>query len=206
MEDVEASGAEVTLHAGDVVGYNPYPNEVIDLLRSGSIRSIRGNHDRAVVTGDTTWFNPYAAEAVEWTRRELSEPSMGYLRSLPSSMEVRAGDLLVRVFHGSPRDEDEYVFPHEAGPHLLEEARCDVVVMGHTHVPYVMRTPRGMVLNAGSVGQPRDRDSRAAWVLLDTDGPRAELRRVEYDVSVVYDEILNRGLPQMLADRLLVGR
>jgi putative phosphoesterase len=197
---------DAILHAGDVVGYNPFPNEVIALLKSRGVRSIRGNHDRAVVTGDTTWFNPYAAAAVEWTRRELAEAAMGYLRSLPPSLEVEAEGLRVRLVHGSPRDEDEYVFPHEATPRLLEEAGCDVLIMGHTHVPYVMETPRGLVANAGSVGQPRDGDPRAAWILLDTDGLRAEVHRVTYDVSLVYEEIMKRGLPQMLADRLLVGR
>lgn len=206
MEAVEASGAEMVLHAGDVVGYNPFPNEVISRLRSEGVRSIRGNHDRAVLTGDTTWFNPYAARAVEWTREELSSGSMEYLRSLPPQMEVDAQDLTVGVVHGSPRDEDEYVYSHQASPLLLEEEGCDVLIMGHTHVPYVVRTPRGLILNAGSIGQPRDADPRAAWVLLDPSKPWAEVRRVTYDVTAVYDEVLSRGLPRVLAERLLIGR
>ncbi len=206
MSAVEESGAERVIHAGDVVGYNPFPNEVIRLLRQGGVQSIRGNHDRATVSGDTTWFNPYAARAVEWTRRRLTQASMEYLGSLPKELEVEVGGVRLKVVHGSPRDEDEYVFQHEATPHLLEEAGCDLLIMGHTHVPYVSRTPRGLIVNAGSVGQPRDGDPRAAWVLLNTSEPEAEVKRVSYDVTTVYEEIMRLGLPQMLAERLLVGR
>ncbi len=206
MDAVEYSGADMTIHAGDIVGYNPYPNEVVRLLGERGVRSIRGNHDRAVVSGDTSWFNPYAARAVEWTRGELTQASMDYLRALPSDMEVRAVGPAVKVVHGSPRDEDEYIFPHQATPALLEEGGCDVLIMGHTHVPFVLETPKGLIINAGSVGQPRDGDPRAAWVLLDPSGPRAEVRRVTYDVTSVYEESIRRGLPRMLAERLLVGR
>ncbi len=196
----------MTLHAGDVVGYNPYPNEVIEVLRSRRIASIRGNHDRAVASGDTSWFNPYAASAVDWTRGELTDESMEYLLGLPAEMTPRGMDLRVKVVHGSPRDEDEYIYPHEASLDLLDTAACEVLVMGHTHVPYVLESPRGLIINAGSVGQPRDADPRASWVLLDTSEQRAEVRRVTYDVPSVYEEIMAKGLPHMLADRLLVGR
>ncbi len=203
---MEASGSEAVVHAGDVVGYNSFPNEVIGLLKSRRIRSIRGNHDRAVVSGNTSWFNPYAARAVEWTREQLTETSLEYLRSLPPHLVMETGEATIRIVHGSPRDEDEYVFPQQASPLLLDEGECDVLVMGHTHVPFVLRTARGLVVNAGSVGQPRDGDPRAAWVLLDPEEPWAEVQRVTYDVTSVYDEVLRVGLPEMLADRLLVGR
>lgn len=203
---VEESGVEAVLHAGDVVGYNPYPNEVIQVLRSKSIDSIRGNHDRAVVSGDTSWFNPYAATAVEWTRGELTQESMEYLRSLPAETTPQGLGLALKVVHGSPRDEDEYIYPQQATPELLEEAGSDVLVMGHTHVPYILEAPKGLILNAGSVGQPRDGDPRATWVLLDTLKLKADVRRVIYDVTAVYQAILERGLPQFLAERLLVGR
>ncbi len=203
---VDEAGVEAILHAGDVVGYNPQPNEVIQVLRLRSIDSIRGNHDRAVVSGDTSWFNPHAARAVEWTRGVLTQESMEYLRSLPAEMTPQRLGLGMKVVHGSPLDEDEYIYPQHATPKLLEEAGSDVLVMGHTHVPYVLETPKGLILNAGSVGQPRDGDPRASWVLLDTLKLRAEVRRITYDVIAVYQSILDKGLPQFLAERLLVGR
>ncbi len=206
LATVDEAGAEAIIHAGDVVGYNSHPNEVIQVLCSRGINSIRGNHDRAVVSGDTSWFNPYAARAVEWTREELTQKSMEYLRSLPAETTPQGVGLSLKVVHGSPRDEDEYIYPQHATPQLLEEAGSDVLVMGHTHVPYVLETPKGLILNAGSVGQPRDGDPRATWVLLDTLKLRAEVRRTTYDVTAVYQSILDKGLPQFLAERLLVGR
>lgn len=203
---MEAAGAERILHAGDVVGYNPFPNDVIRLLQRRNILSIRGNHDRAALTGDTAWFNAHAAAAIAWTRSELSEASLAYLRSLRPQEGVMLDGRKARLVHGSPRDEDEYIFPHEATSALLPEADSDVLIMGHTHVPYVLPTAAGLVLNAGSVGQPRDGDPRAAWVLLDAAQGAAEVRRVTYDVAAVHDAVLERGLPQMLAERLLVGR
>ncbi len=206
MEAVADSGAEMTIHAGDVVGYNPFPNEVIRVLEAKRVRSIRGNHDRAVVSGDTSRFNAYAARAVEWTRGVLTQASQQYLMALPRDMKVEVMGLTLGMVHGSPRDEDEYVYSHQATPYLLEEGECDVLIMGHTHVPYVTKTPRGLIVNAGSVGQPRDGDPRAAWVLLDASALSAEVRRVTYDVTSVYEKILRLGLPQMLAERLLIGR
>ncbi len=206
LEVIEETGVEAVLHAGDVVGYNPYPNEVIRLLRSRRIESIRGNHDRAVVTGDTSWFNPQAARAVDWTRGAMTSESMEYLRGLASEIVPEGLGLRLKVVHGSPRDEDEYIYPQQATPMLLEEAGSDALVMGHTHVPYASETPRGLIVNAGSVGQPRDGDPRAAWVLLDTQKLKADVKRVTYDVTAVYQEVMKRGLPQFLAERLLVGR
>lgn len=206
LEAVEASGAEAVLHAGDVVGYNPYPNEVIHALRDHGVRSIRGNHDRAAVTGDTSWFNPYAAAAIDWTRARLSPGARRYLASLPPALDLEVAGVSIQVVHGSPRDEDEYILPHQASPVLLELAGTEVLVMGHTHVPYVRSTERGLLLNPGSVGQPRDGDPRASWALLDPGAREAEIRRATYDVRAVHDRVLEEGLPPVLAERLLVGR
>lgn len=188
------------------MGYNPYPNEVIGLLRRSGVQTIRGNHDRAAVTGDTSWFNDYAARAIEWTRRRLTDASLDYLKELKTSLEVPVGAQRLKAYHGSPRDEDEYIFAHQASPLLLQIADCEILVMGHTHVPYVLTTAEGLILNPGSVGQPRDGDPRAAWILLDATGPSGGIRRVTYDTTQVYQRIMSQGLPQLLAERLLLGR
>lgn len=206
LEAAEDAGAEAILHAGDVVGYNPFPNEVIELLRARGIRSIQGNHDRAALSGDTSWFNPYAAQAIAWTRTRLSKASKSFLASLPIERETEVEDLPVRVVHGSPADPDEYVFPQQAEASLLELARARVLVMGHTHFPFVMEAQEGLIVNPGSVGQPRDGDPRASWALLDLPEGGVELRRTTYDVRAVQEEILARELPAFLAERLSVGR
>jgi len=101
---LEHMDVDTILCAGDVVGYYPYPNEVIEIVKKYKIASIRGNHDVAVVTGDTSWFNPLAASAVEWTRNNISPENMTFLKKLPEKLTF--GD--IAVFHGSPSNPDEY--------------------------------------------------------------------------------------------------
>jgi putative phosphoesterase len=206
LEAAEEAGADHILNAGDVVGYNPFPNEVVRLLQSRGVQSIQGNHDRAALSGDTTWFNPYAAEAIAWTRGQLHEASERFLAGLPIELDTNHGGTALRLVHGSPVDPDEYVFPHQANASLLRLAGTEVLVLGHTHIPFVKKTGEGILLNPGSVGQPRDGDPRASWALLDLPEGNVELRRTPYDIQVVRREILACDLPTFLGERLLTGR
>ncbi|MFQ5987090.1 MAG: metallophosphoesterase family protein [Thermoplasmata archaeon] len=206
LEATEEAGAERVLNAGDIVGYNPYPNEVVSLLQSRGVASIQGNHDRAALSGDASWFNPYAARAIDWTRRQLDTASERFLAGLPIELDTNSADTTIRLVHGSPADPDEYVFPHQADADLLRLAGTEVLVMGHTHVPFVKKTKDGLLLNPGSVGQPRDGDPRASWAVLDLPEGDAELRRSTYDVEAIHEKILRANLPRFLAERLLIGR
>ncbi len=193
-----------TLHLGDVVGYNPYPKEVIELLQERRIASVMGNHDNAVLTGDVSWFNPVAARAILWTREHLSEEELAYLASLP--LEIKNE---VCAVHGSPRRRlEEYVFPDypdEALSAFLKLAGRRILAMGHTHVPFWRRVGDALVVNPGSVGQPRDGDARASFASIDLSTLEVEIVRVEYDISRVAREILRAGLPAVLAQRLFEG-
>ncbi len=188
------------IHAGDVVGYNPHPGEVIELMREKRIASVMGNHDYAVLTGDTSAFNPVAARAIEWTREVLQEEHLAYLRSL--SLELRVGSIC--CVHGSPAEPLwEYVYPGGRLEEHLQRAGARMLVLGHTHVPFHLRLPQGEVLNPGSVGQPRDGSPLASFAVVE-DG-KVELRRVEYEVGRVARDILRAGLPGVLAQRLYSG-
>jgi diadenosine tetraphosphatase ApaH/serine/threonine PP2A family protein phosphatase len=189
---------------GDLVGYNPYPNEVIERIRGLGAVSILGNHDHAVVTGDTSWFNPVAAEAIDWTRREIAPPNLAYLESLSPVYEDG-----LYMAHGSPRNPlEEYVYedaPEYSLRDLLTHTERDVIVLGHTHVPFFRYLEGRLLFNPGSVGQPRDGDPRASYALLDTERKRVQIRRVPYDVEAVAEAILHAGLPEKLATRLFYG-
>lgn len=111
----------------------------------------------------------------------------------------------VAMYHGSPRNDDEYVMPWTADEALMKLAQAHVVVLGHTHVPMAFSTRYGILVNPGSVGQPRDRDPRAAWALLETGTGGVLERRVAYDVGAVVAEIHKAGLPAELGDRLQWG-
>lgn len=189
---------------GDLVGYNPFPSEVIELLVKRDIPSIMGNHDNAVLTGDTSWLNPVAASAIEWTIDALTEENMEYLKGLPIFHE----DEFYAV-HGSPREPlEEYVYPDYPAD-VLESffvyTKRRAIGLGHTHVPFKTSFGEKLIFNPGSVGQPRDLDPRAAYAIFDSDNNEVEINRVSYDIEIVSNAIKKAGLPKILAERLPLG-
>lgn len=212
---------------GDLVGYNPHPSRVLDWTRANCASVIRGNHDK-VVAGieDLEWFNDIAQVAARWTIAKLKPEQLGYLRELPM------GPLALeyfQIFHGSPRDEDEYVTTVlEATPCFAHFER-PLAFFGHTHMQGGFISKRGRVsalaqvgksetesaieleadylymVNPGSVGQPRDGDPRAAYAIFDPERNLVLLRRVEYPIEKTSDEIKKAGLPDVLAFRLFRG-
>jgi len=188
--------------AGDVVGYNPWPAECVQTVRDREIPTVMGNHDRAVATGTAFRFNAMAKAGVEHAAECLSDDQRAWLADLPD--ERRAFDDRVTIVHGHPDDPDHYTRPEEFGPHLLGDE--DVLIMGHTHVQHHEVYDEGVVMNPGSVGQPRDRDPRAAYAILDLDDPSVEERRVEYDIEAVQRAVEDAGLPSRIGSRLAEGR
>ncbi len=203
---LESNGVEKILHAGDIVGYNPYPDETIRLFRKKKIISILGNHDRALITGDASGFNPYAAEALEWTRNIILPDNVDYLRGLKNIESITAQGRRIVLVHGSPIDIEEYVYPDAAVPELLEVIEGNVLVLGHTHIQFKKEYAQGIIINPGSVGQPRDGNPDAAFAILDTASGKVELKRVSYDIEKVIEDMLAANLPEKLALRLRIGR
>lgn len=205
---------------GDTVGYGPDPSDVLALLKEKRARMVAGNHDLAVGTGrGLDAFNPHAREAARMHRGWLTAAERDDLAVLPLTVEQDAFTLC----HGSLRDPVwEYVFTAPQAGASIEISPTPHVCNGHTHVPAVYRkvahvtqvpfregrpvTLTGrMLVNPGSVGQPRDGDPRAAYAILDPEGGTIELARSSYDVSETQRRIRTRGLPGILADRLAVG-
>ncbi len=205
-------GGEEIYCLGDVVGYGANPNEVIERLRDEGAKAVMGNHDNAVVTEDTGWFNARAAMAAHWTRSVLAAEHLGYLRELPLDVRRQFDGVNAYLTHGSPDDPlREYVSPETHSdllPYYLSKTGSDLIALGHTHVPFVWKGEEGVVLNPGSVGQPRDGDPRAAYAVLTVDGESAEVEivRVKYDVAAAASKIRKAGLPAQLAERLSFGR
>jgi len=188
--------------AGDVVGYNPWPGECVDSIQDADVPTIEGNHDRAVVTGQCPGFNDMAVAGVEHAREQLTDEQLEWLAALPTERTLFDGR--VKLVHGHPDDPDHYTQPSEFSPDLLEEE--DVLIMGHTHVQDHEIYDDGIVLNPGSVGQPRDRDHRAAYSIVNLDDWTVAERRVEYDTDTVIHEVVEAGLPQQIGFRLTQGR
>lgn len=195
---------------GDLVGYGPNPNEVCELLRGRkNFIAVKGNHDEAVLTGETRGFNRIAAKAVEWTRDHITDENLEFLNSLPNFKPLLLDKFKVFICHGSPRDYlDDYIYPNASEDLLkefLEKTEANVVVVGHTHVSFYKEIGVRLFLNAGSVGQPRDGNEKACYVYMDTDRNEIKTNRVGYDIDKVNVRIKNSRLPNSLGNRLYYG-
>jgi diadenosine tetraphosphatase ApaH/serine/threonine PP2A family protein phosphatase len=219
------SGSPEIVVLGDIVGYGPRPGECVDRLRSRDVSAVLGNHDAGVI-GEmaTKWFNSMAREANEWTRDRLSPDQLDYLRSLPRRITLENTECV----HGSPSSPlTEYVKGARTATTALNDSNQQFLATGHTHVPALYEGPTGgrlskqdiapgewidvdpdrdgMVVNPGSVGQPRDGDPRASYLQWDRGGARLRWERVDYDVESTQSAIKEAGLPEKLATRLSIG-
>lgn len=205
LKDMESRGVRDIYNAGDVVGYYPYPDETVGLLKASNVKSIQGNHDRAVLDAHTERMNPWASSAVHWTANHISADTAGYLASLPVSLNFQIMGMRCSMHHGSPLDPDEYIYPQNADQDLLDLCDAKLLVLGHTHVPFAKETEKGVVLNPGSVGQPRDGDPRSSYAIFDSEKGIFQHIRVPYDIGFVQDAVRKAGLPASLAERLAQG-
>ena len=206
LEAMRKKGAQKILNAGDIVGYGPRPNEVVDLVRRGGLISIRGNHDHAVLIGEYGWLNESAAAAAIWTASIIEASNRDFLKRLKREEVMRIDGKIIGMFHGSPDDPDEYVLDESRAEELLQKTDYDVMICGHTHFPMQVRIGKRLFINPGSVGQPRDRNPDASFSILDLDTMESEIIRVGYDVSAVQRDMLKKGLPRSLSSRLSEGR
>lgn len=221
LADIARRGVDRHLCLGDLVGYGPHPAEVVDRIRDLGCPAIAGNHDLAAIGRlDTSDFNPYALEAVAWTASRLSSEQEAFLGDLP--LTWRSGS--VSAVHGTQDAPREFLYLQtlDHAQRLLVEQETFLGVFGHTHVPvtfalsgeqvgltYERRVDLSSVdralVNVGSVGQPRDEDARAAWVLFDEVARTVEIHRVAYDFEAVAQTIFAVGLPPVLGERLRYG-
>jgi diadenosine tetraphosphatase ApaH/serine/threonine PP2A family protein phosphatase len=207
---------------GDIVGYGPEPDAVVERLAAIGAIGVAGNHDLAALGGaEIDWFNPDAKAAMKWTRRRIDDRTKDWLKNLPTTRN-EAGMTLV---HGSPRDPVwEYITSTPVARANLAILATTIGLHGHTHLPMAWADRDGLIdaiaprpgsvfrldgrpvlLNPGSVGQPRDGDPTASWLEIDTDAGLATWRRTGYDVEAVRTAMLDAGLPARLADRLRIG-
>lgn len=195
--------------AGDIVGYYPFPDETIDIIDSKRIYSVKGNHDEALLTGDTTGFSIHAARAIDWTRRNISERSISLLSELPTSLRRDVDGVDLSMVHGSPRIPlNEYISPNDVTDRRIKswfDEVPDVLVLGHTHKPFKKRVDGVLVINPGSVGQPRDDDPRSAYAIIDTESGRVNFFRTSYDIEQTAEKT-KEYLPIQLSQRLYSGK
>jgi diadenosine tetraphosphatase ApaH/serine/threonine PP2A family protein phosphatase len=207
---------------GDFVGYGPWPNECIELLRERGLTAIAGNHDLAAIGAISTQdFNYEAGVAADWTAEQLTAESRDFLTSLEPVLEL---DEVVTLAHGSPRDPIwEYVIDARIAIASFGFMATDLCFVGHSHIPSVFavegdklalghmedkarRELTGRTIaNPGSVGQPRDRDPRASYLIYDTSTPALEWHRVSYNIKATQKKMRQEALPTHFIERLDFG-
>lgn len=215
---------------GDIVGYNANPKECLDLLRSlgnDLIGVVKGNHDEYVSNGkETLGFNPLAAAAVEWTRKQLGPADMEWLKRLHEKLHCSLpGFGRFQLVHGTLDNPSGwgYIFDRFSAETCFQYQIFSICFIGHTHIPLAFEKSdmtiaggfyesvqieqnRKYLINVGSVGQPRDGNSRAAFAVFTPGESRVQLYRVDYDIATTQQKIIDAGLPLRLAERLAMGR
>ena len=224
IEDAhERGGFDEIWSLGDLVGYGPDPSACVELLRSYEHNAVAGNHDLAAIGSISVQrFNPYAAAANRWTAEQLTRDQAEYLGSLPLTLEIEEFTLA----HGSPRDPVwEYLITVESAIACFTHIDTYWCLVGHSHMPFLciprpdgaafMSFPQdravqldeeALIVNPGSVGQPRDGDPRSSYVIYDEEAQTIAHHRVEYDIPATQDKMRQHSLPDYLIDRLSVGR
>jgi diadenosine tetraphosphatase ApaH/serine/threonine PP2A family protein phosphatase len=228
LTDAGARTFDETLVLGDLVGYGGDPNAVVELVQSlKPVAIVRGNHDKvACGLEQAEGFNAVAKSAAKWTLEVLKPEHRDWLCALPAGpIDV---DDVVEICHGSPFDEDAYIFDELDAVRALKVSARPLCLFGHTHYPVTfelsndsfdsvgsagapqmqvqMKNGCKYLINPGSVGQPRDGDPRAAYAIVDTALHRVELYRTRYAVEDAQNKVVKAGLPDVLAQRLAVGR
>lgn len=221
MADAQENACDRFVCMGDIVGYNAYPRECVEFVRSLDCPVVQGNHDEQVCLSKTSGdLNPLAEEAIDWTRRQLGGEDIEWLRGLRLQRQV-LDFTIVHATLDTPAGW-KYVTTELDAEASLGYQRTPLCFIGHTHVPrayiragrvraeefdvlHVKKSEKYLV-NVGSVGQPRDGDWRAAYCIYDTDSSEIYLRRIPYDVDGARKAVLDAGLPGKLADRLAKGK
>lgn len=218
--DMAACGLSDPYCLGDLVGYGTWPNEIVEAIRARGILTIMGNYDQGVGHDSddcgcayrTPEARALGERSIAWTNAHTTAENKAYLRGLVPGISLTLGDLAVRLVHGSPRRVNEYLYEDRLAKSLeriMDGVGADVLVCGHTHIPYHRVLPSGRhVINAGSVGKPKDGDPRACYLVLSVEGdqPVAEFVRVAYDVERAAGAIESAEMPDAFAAMLREGR
>lgn len=215
--DLEAQLPDAVYCLGDLVGYGAHPNEVIDFIRSRDIPTVMGNYDDGVGFDRDDCGCVYkdpeddrrGKQSLLWTRARTTPDRKAYLQTFPAHIRLTIAARSVLLVHGSPRRMNEYVYedrPASVFENIARAADCDVLLFGHTHLPYWKQVGRTLFINTGSVGKPKDGDPRAGYVVVTFgDQVHVDFRRVPYDVAGAAQAVRASGLPPHFADLLETG-
>lgn len=214
--DIDNRNADLIVCMGDLVGYAPFPNEVINTIRENKILTIQGNYDEAVgeelMVCGCDYPDPKDMEnasiSLNWSIDETTEENKAFLRGLPKEVTMVFEGKTIQFVHGSPRKNTEYLKENsKEAEEVMAEFKADILVCGHTHKPYYKMYGEKMLVNAGSAGKPKTGNPKASYVVIDIQKKNAsvEIYEVEYDFEMTAKAIEANGLPQKFADAIRTG-
>lgn len=218
LEDIQRRSPDQVVCLGDLVGYGAFPNDVIETIRAASTPSIMGNYDEGVGfdRGECgcAYANPVDIErgdrSLRWTQRVVTSENKAWLRALPREKRFDIAGKRVLCVHGSPRRINEYLYedrPERSLERMFESAEADLILCGHTHLPYHRRIGDVHLINVGTAGRPRYADTRACYALIEiSDSVRATFPRITYDFEAAAQAIEATELPREFAAALRLGR
>ncbi len=220
---VKDEGCDYVMATGDIVGYGPQPKECIERLLELGIQSVRGNHDEYTLQSSSLLtINPHARFVIEWTREQLEEKHVNYLKKLPDLIDAKDFSITHASNASTPRW--SYVMDGMSAQANFQQQLHRICFNGHTHVPLIidenevgeihltnftngiLEKNKRYLINVGSVGQPRDRDHKAATVTYDTESRELKILRVVYDIEKIQKTMKNFNFPERLIERLIEGR
>jgi putative phosphoesterase len=219
FNDMDERGLNNRYCLGDLVGYATFPNDVINKIQEYEIPTIMGNYDQGIGNNSdecgcaykTDFEKAMGKRSITWSNQHTTPDNKGYLRGLASKIPLKLGELKILLVHGSPRRINEYLYadrPDNSLERIMDQIEADVLVCGHTHLPYHRVLPSGRhVINAGSVGKPKDNDARAGYVVLEAEGKNLEVKfyRIAYDVERAAKAIEATDMPDEYAEMLRKG-
>ncbi|MGE5676981.1 MAG: metallophosphoesterase family protein [Pseudomonadota bacterium] len=214
--DIDTRNADLVVCLGDLVGYATYPNEVIDTIRENRILTVKGNYDEAVgeelMACGCDYPDPKDMEnagiSLNWTIDETREDNKQYLKSLPMEVNMDFGGRKVKFVHGSPRRINEYLKEDSMeAEEVMADFEGDILVCGHTHIPYRKKYGSKLLINAGSTGKPKTGSPKAGYVIIELGGENEEVEIVEvdYEYEKTARAIEEVGLPQEFAEIIRSG-
>ncbi|SEF64772.1 phosphoesterase, MJ0936 family [Caloramator fervidus] len=216
FQDIQKRKVDLIVCTGDLVGYGPYPNEVVEFIRKNNILTVMGNYDDAVgyerMICGCDYPDPKdmenAAISLNFTIETLKEENKKFLRQLPYEMILKFEEKSIMFVHGSPRRLNEYLKENsKEAQEVMEDFKYDILVCGHTHIPYVKRYGEKLLVNSGSIGKPKTGSPYANYVILNiSQEVDVEICSVNYDYEVVAKEILKNGLPEKFAENIRTGK
>ena len=185
--------------AGDVIGYYPFVNEVIDALKGKDVVTIKGNHEAYFLGEIPVTQERYQQYSLDWVEKNISVENREFIAQLPESHQIVIDGLKLIMFHGSPWSLEDYVYPNYEFFDRFLGFDADFIVLGQTHIPMLRRVGSVTIVNPGSCGQPRDYNPLASCAVLDTETGEVDFRRTVYDVEAVCEKVREEGLWPSLA-------